>query len=315
MKLATTTGDFAHYTASHTERVRHVYDAGFTYIDLSMYDDFGTPSPFFTPDWREYTKRLGEFAAGLGMTFVQAHSPGGNPLCYDASRQVLLDATIRSIEVCGLLGIPHTVVHAGVMSGIGKDEYFERNLEFYRQLFPVMEKTGVRVLTENSAHINMGGNYYFYTGADMREFIDYAGHPLLGVCWDTGHANIEGSQYREILALGDTLKAVHINDNRGERDEHILPFAGTASMDEVMQALADVHFDGYFTMECDSMLRPAKYWLGNRRRMTDVRPGQTPDATPDNRLAEPPLELAKKAEEMLYLCGKYILESYHCFEK
>ena len=81
MKLATTTGDFVHYTASHTERVRHVYDAGFTYIDLSMYDDFGTPSPFFTPDWREYTKRLGEFAAGLGMTFVQAHSPGGNPLC------------------------------------------------------------------------------------------------------------------------------------------------------------------------------------------------------------------------------------------
>lgn len=34
MKLATTTGDFAHYTASHTERVRHVYDAGFTYIAL-----------------------------------------------------------------------------------------------------------------------------------------------------------------------------------------------------------------------------------------------------------------------------------------
>lgn len=314
MKLATTTGDFARYTASHTERVRHVYDAGFTYIDLSMYDDFGTPSPFFTPDWREYTKRLGDFAACLGMTFVQAHSPGGNPLCGEA-RQTLLDATIRSIEVCGLLGIPHTVVHAGVMSGIGKDEYFERNLDFYRQLFPVMEKTGVRVLTENSAHINMGGNYYFYTGADMREFIDYAGHPLLGVCWDTGHANIEGSQYREILALGDTLGAVHINDNRGERDEHILPFAGTVSMDEVMQALADVHFDGYFTMECDSMLRPAKYWLGNRRRMTDVRPGQTPDATLDNRLAEPPLELAKKAEEMLYLCGKYILESYHCFEK
>lgn len=117
----------------------------------------------------------------------------------------------------------------------------------------------------------MGGNYYFYTGADMREFIDYAGHPLLGVCWDTGHANIEGSQYREILALGDTLKAVHINDNRGERDEHILPFAGTASMDEVMQALADVHFDGYFTMECDSMLLPGKLLARQPPPPTDVR--------------------------------------------
>lgn len=315
MKLATTTGDFALFTPSHAERLRHVYDAGFRYVDLSMYDDFGGDSPFFAPGWRDYTQHLGEFAENLGVTFVQAHSPGGNPLRYDESRQVLLDATIRSIEVCGILGIPNTVVHAGVMNGIGKEEYFERNLEFYRQLFPIMEKTGVRVLAENSAHAIMGERFYFYTGTDMREFIEYAGHPLLGVCWDTGHANMEGNQYKEILSLGDTLKAVHINDNRGKMDEHTIPYFGTVSMDEVMQALLDVHFDGYFTFECDSKLRAAECWIGNRRRMTDARPGEPQSITPDNRLAEPPLVLAKKSEELLYLCGKYILDSYHCFEE
>ena len=40
MKLATTTGDFALFTPSHAERLRHVYDAEFRYVDLSMYDDF-----------------------------------------------------------------------------------------------------------------------------------------------------------------------------------------------------------------------------------------------------------------------------------
>ncbi len=54
MKLATTTGDFALFTPSHAERLRHVYDAGFRYVDLSMYDDFGGDSPFFAPDWRDY---------------------------------------------------------------------------------------------------------------------------------------------------------------------------------------------------------------------------------------------------------------------
>ena len=311
MKLATTTADFARFTASNTERIRHLYDAGFRHIDLSLYDDFVGKSPFFAPDWRAYTKGLADFAAGLGMTFVQAHSPGGNPLDDDSVKD-LLASTVRSVEVCGLLGIPNTVVHAGVKRGIGKKEYFERNLAFYRQLFPVMEETGVRVLIENSTHANMGENYYFYTGADMREFVEYAAHPLLGVCWDTGHANIEGSQYKEICALGDTLKAIHFNDNRGERDEHILPYAGTLSVDEVMQALIDSRFSGIFTFECDSSLRPSKYWLGNRRQMKDARPGKL---TSENRLSEPPLALAKKIEEALYLCGKYILEGYGCWEE
>ncbi len=31
---------------------------------------------------------------------------------------------IRSIEVCGILGIPNTVAHSGWASGIGKEEYF-----------------------------------------------------------------------------------------------------------------------------------------------------------------------------------------------
>ena len=57
MKLATTTGDFALFTPSHAERLRHVYDAGFRYVDLSMYDDFGGDSPFFAPDWRDYTQQ------------------------------------------------------------------------------------------------------------------------------------------------------------------------------------------------------------------------------------------------------------------
>ena len=47
----------------------------------------------------------------------------------------------------------------------------------------------------------MGGRYFINSGRDMREFIDYVGHPLFHGCWDTGHANCEGAQYEEILAL------------------------------------------------------------------------------------------------------------------
>lgn len=192
MKLATTTCDFGIYP-THEERIRHLYDAGFRYIDLSLYTE-GDMRDFMKHDWKETARNLKVYTESLGMKFVQAHSPGGNPLSRDAKWDWLLESTIRSIEVCGILGIPSTVVHAGWAADIGREEYYEKNLEFYRLLWPVMEQNNVNVLVENSTKANMGSNYYFLTGADMKEFLKYAGHPLLHACWDTGHANIEGHQ-------------------------------------------------------------------------------------------------------------------------
>ena len=304
MKIANTTGDLARYNISKFEKVRILHDAGFRYIDLSLYQEKYPDSFSLAENWKDNIKRLQDYAHSLGMEFVQAHSVGGNPLNKDGSYEMLLKSTIRSIEVCGMLGIKNTVVHSGVMSGIGKEEYFERNLEFYKLLFPYMEKHNVNVLIENGTKANQRDDYFFFTGKDMKEFIDYAGHPLLKACWDTGHANIEGHQYEDIMTLGKDLHAIHFNDNRGKGDEHIMPFLGTMSMDEVMHGLIDSDFDGYFTLECDSSLRPFKYWQGDRR-----------DYKLDNRLQNPPLCLAEAMESVLYKTAKYILEQYGLFEE
>lgn len=301
MKLATTTEDFARFTGSETEKLDRLHAAGFRYVDLSIYGTKKDASPFQRDDWRDTVRTLAEHAKRLGMTFVQSHAPGGNPLIRDEKWQPLLDATIRAIEVCGALGIPNTVVHSGSRDGMSREQYFEEILSFYRLLFPYMEEHGVQVLIENSSAAC--GYRHFLDGAEMREFLDYAAHPLLGACWDTGHANIEGAQYDQILTLGKHLKAVHVHDNIGKKDEHMMPFCGVCSMDEVVTALLDTGFTGPFTMEACSTLRPAKYWVGNRRSFER-----------DTRLAEPPVELAQKMEEALFICGRYILTQYGIYE-
>ena len=40
MRLASTTGDFDFYCNTYQERVQHLYEAGFRYIDLCMYTTF-----------------------------------------------------------------------------------------------------------------------------------------------------------------------------------------------------------------------------------------------------------------------------------
>lgn len=303
MKLATTTGDFGRYFPEHTDRIKAVADAGFKYIDFSFYTEAKKDSLFFKTDWRDYVKKLQNCADECGVKFVQSHAPGGNPLKHDDNWDILLESTIRSIEVCGMLGIDNTVVHPGWDGLMSLEEYIERNMVFFRKLIPAAEANNVYILVENTTHANMGTSHQnLFTGKDMVDFIEYANHPLFGCCWDTGHAHCEGFQHDEIVAIGKHLKAIHFNDNRGDKDEHIIPFCGTLGIDDVMTGLIDVGFKGPFTMECEGTLRPSKYWIGNRRLMPD-----------NNKVTDPCLEMQKKAEELLYITGKYILESYDLF--
>ena len=304
MKIATSTGDFGFYSTTDEQRVRELHRAGFRYIDLDMYS-FAPNCVYMQDNWREEVQKLKTLATKLGMQFVQAHSQGGNPLSEKQEEvDFIIEATIRSIEICQMLGIKNTVVHSGFAQGLTKQEWFEKNKAFYEKLFPAMERCGVNVLCENSTKANMKDAYFINSGKDMYEFIKFVNHPQFHGCWDTGHANCEGSQYDDIVALEEELYAIHYNDNRGIQDEHLVPFLGTLNHDEVVNALIDVGFKGYFTLECGSSLRRMFYWLGSRRRFDQ-----------DTRLAEPQLFMQRKMEELLYQTAEYILSAYGLLEE
>ena len=301
MKIATSTGDFKFYCPTQAERIRELHRAGFRYIDLDMYS-FTPDCAYMQDNWREEALKLKAVADELGMEFVQAHSQGGNPLDPE-SVDFIVAATNRSLEICQILGIPNTVVHNGNADGLSKEEWFVANKEFYNRLVPAMERCGVNVLCENSTKSNMGDRYFINSGADMREFIEYVNHPLFHGCWDTGHANCEGNQYEEIMAIGDELYAIHYNDNHGAKDDHVAPFLGQLNHDEVINALIDVGFRGYFTLECDSSLIRYNHWLGKRRRFERT-----------SKLREPQLFMQRHIEAMMYESSKWMLESYGILE-
>ena len=224
MKIATSTGDFSRFPISEQQKVQELYDAGFRYIDLSFYNCHNPGSWLLQDDWKEQAYALKAFGEKLGVQFVQSHGPGINPLEPGDNWENDVESVIRSLEICAILGIPTNVLHMGFSKTVTKEEWYQRNRDFVRTLLPVMERTGVMLLRENSTKANMKERYYPLTGEDMADFCNYVNHPLFGACWDTGHANCEGHQYEDFIAMGDHLKAIHFNDNRGEKDEHLMPF-------------------------------------------------------------------------------------------
>lgn len=214
----------------------------------------------------------------------------------------LVEQNIQCIKICSLLGIPNMVVHPGWSREWTKEEWQKNNKEFFDKLLVVAEEYKVNILHENTTNANMPW-YFPKTGADMREFSEFVNHPKFHSCWDTGHGNIEGNQYDEIMTIGEDLYAVHINDNRGECDEHMIPFMGTVNMGEIMNALKDSGYKGVFTFESGSTLRKAQSWFGNRREFKR-----------DERLLHPTLKMQKTMEKFMYEVGEYILTSYDEYE-
>ena len=314
MKLASSTGDFKFYVPDTEGTIKAFKGLPFKYINLEQTQ---REEDLFSDNdgYKKLADAWGNAAAQAGVTFVLSHAPClHNPVMEalsdhnDETYQRNVLAICNSINICKILGIKRIVVHACSKKGLDKDTFYRYNKMFYDDLLPVAEKCGVMLLTENWDSFEYG----FSTGKDLADFIDCMDHPLLAACWDTAHGNIDKNareigQYENIMTLGNRLKALHISDNFGDSHHHSWPFAGIINFDSIMQGLIDVNYDGYFNFE-------ASYTLLHQFNMPYNRQGWEYKGEKVTKLLSPSIELKKKAVELLYETGKYILEQYDCFE-
>ncbi len=302
MKIATTTGDFSAYTHDQAEAMRYIHEAGFRYMDYNFGLDYPERTGVYGENWQEYAADLKRQADEMGVKFVQSHAPMGRPLAEDPKeyKQFIAD-NIRCIEACAILGIPSVVVHSGYSLGLTKEETFARNKEFYAPLLEAAERVGVMVLVENFNKMNKENMYWIDNAPDLLALIEYVDHPLFQAVWDAGHNNMqEMSQAEGLRILGSHVKAIHVQDNMGDRDTHMTPFTGTMSMDSLMRGLLDIDYKGYFTFEAGNPFLSA-----DKRRICPE----------DDRLQKVPLGLRIEAEKLLYQIGKYTLQAYECYEE
>jgi len=93
--------------------------------------------------------------------------------------------------------------------------------------------------------LNRFETFFLNTAADAAALAEEIGHPNIGILFDTFHANIEeksiAAGYRTV---GPHLKHVHTCENdRG------IPGSGHVEWKEVFQALRDLKYDGWLTIE------------------------------------------------------------------
>ncbi len=296
---------YPQFASDELGMLKTIRECGFDRID------FNITTAHVGDDFEARAEQLKKNLALSGIVASQAHAPIINPL--DPQADNAMTAFERSLRFCEIADIPMVVIHAGTTPKNTREEYFEKNVAFYRTLIPAAEKTGVRVLIENIGHA--ADDNFLLVGKDLREMVDRVDHPLFGVCWDTGHGNLNRQNlYETILLLGDKLWALHVHDNcayfepshRHHRiDMHTSPFAtqyASVNYDALLQGLKDIGYKGTFNFEVLTMTRA-------------IRPSFTYNGEVVRTLEQPPIFLWKMANTLLYNTGKYMLESYGMFEE
>ena len=307
MKLSQTNGPILHfYNGDEYSSLLHLKNAGFKYVDISFWSRYISGSRYFTESNDKLADEYKRILDKLELIPVQSHEPFGNSIGDDGGA-FYFKKTPLSIDLAGKIGIPSITVHSGIaVSPMTREEYMEKNVAVFKKIAPYAEKYGTRILVENTGW-TVGSNS-IATADDLNELLDRIDHPLFGVCWDTGHANLcDLDQYAELKKLGSRLEGLHVHDNYGKRapgcDLHQYPYWGNVNFDGVISALLEIGYKGTFNFEVDSPVR---------------RSGAIPfvkDGVEQKKLEMMSPELRQQMETFLFAIGKQMLEKYDCFEE
>lgn len=164
-----------------------------------------------------------------------------------AVREKSLDDHRQVVELAAALGGCILVTHDLLIPppdqefGQEKREAFLQNLG---NLAAHAEPRGVRFALENTGPTG-------YTGDPVRlvDLMRDLGAANVGVVIDTGHRNLSGDPAAALLLVQEHLITLHLHDNHGERDEHLLPGRGDIAWEEVMEALRDGGYPGVLMYE------------------------------------------------------------------
>lgn len=242
---------------------------GYRVLDINFCEAMNPWSRMREDNWETYVKELAALGQRWGVSFRQSHLP-----YYDVFRKADLDPVMeklieRSILASAMLGVRWAVTHpATVYSSVDPVVSLNRNLEYYRVHLDTARRSGVGICLENDfGFVPEQPQRQLYC-ADIRELVQLAdafGDPeYVGICYDFGHANlVAGCDHRKNLnMIGPRLHALHIQDNHGSADEHLLPFHGNIDWREAMNGLADIGYQGDLTFEVQEF---GRYFPNDRK--------------------------------------------------
>lgn len=229
----------ASFDGSHAGLLPPIKEHGFDGFEVFIFD----PSAFDAAGIRRAAE-----ANALECT-VCSVLPSGFSLISD-------DAAVRTKTISHVKECTEAVAESGAKLYVGpiyspvgylpgrrrtQDEW-KYGIESLQAVGDTLARTGVTLALEP---LNRFETFFLNTAEDAARLCDEVNHPNIGVLFDTFHANIEEKN----IAQGYRTVAPHLKHVHTCENDRGTPGSGHVEWDAVFQALADIRYDGWYTIE------------------------------------------------------------------
>lgn len=159
-------------------------------------------------------------------------------------RKESLKQNKEAINIASFLGSDIIVIHMGSYypgdkegTENGKDRLY-KSLDY---LLPYAEKNNITIALENYP---VGENAIFNKPEEVLNILNDFSTEYLKLTLDIGHANLTNiSPLHYIKTLGDEIVHLHLSDNFGKEDQHLVPGEGEINYLEIIKILKEISFD------------------------------------------------------------------------
>lgn len=176
---------------------------------------------------RHELAQIRRWLADCGLAVLDLHASAGQEKRWGSpeeyERLAGVDLVANRLEMAAELGAEVIVLHAAAALPLPS------HLRSLDELAPLARRLGVRIALENLPREGW---------ARIDELFAVHGPDSLGLCYDSGHGNIDCDGVPDLQRRCDRLIALHLNDNDGSGDQHRIPFTGTVDWSRVMAAIA-----------------------------------------------------------------------------
>lgn len=230
------TTDYARDTGDPSPYLRRIADAGFSHVHWCH--QWNTDFLYARCEVEQIAAWLREYRLAL----LDLHGSIGPEKSWAAAEEYRRLAGVELVrnrlEMTARLGGGVVIMHAGIgASPDGTVPAWDSLRTSLDELEPCARELGVRIAIEN-------GDWPL-----IRAVLGAYAPAYIGLCYDSGHGNVDGVGLANLTSMRDRLISIHLHDNDGKTDQHRLPFSGTIDWAEFVTILCSSAYAKCISME------------------------------------------------------------------
>ena len=217
---------------SPLDTIDAIKKAGYQDVFIQWYDKDYKDFEVSEQEQLDYIRQV-----GLNVAFAHLGYKGINDIWLNVREgEELVKKYLRNIDEMHQNGIDLVVMH--LVNGLEAPTFNSLGLKRFKTICDYAMSKGIKVAFENTK-----------ISGYQEAILDNIDNPNVGICFDSGHFHCHFKDQFDFERFKDKIMCVHIHDNFGIKDEHLVPFDGTLDYDLVLNGLREANYQGDMTLE------------------------------------------------------------------